>query len=45
MNEDKLGTVMLDEETIARRVAELGAEISADYERDYPGEPVLCITI
>ena len=45
MNEDKLGTVMLDEETIARRVAELGAEISADYERDFPGEPVLCITI
>jgi hypoxanthine phosphoribosyltransferase len=43
--EDTLGKIMYDEETIAKRVAELGAQISADYERDYPGEELLCITI
>ena len=43
--EDTLGKILFDEETIARRVAELGAQISADYEREYPGEPVLCVTI
>lgn len=43
--EDTLGTIMLDEETIQRRVDELGAQISADYEREFPGEPVICITI
>ncbi len=43
--EDTLGSVMFDEETIAKRVAELGAQISADYEREYPGEEVICVTI
>ena len=43
--EDTLGKVLLDEETIRRRVDELGAQISADYEKEYPGESVIIITV
>ena len=45
MNNEVLGNVMLDEETLAKRVKELGEQISADYDRDYSGEPVIIICI
>ena len=40
-----LGEIILDEETINNRVKELGAQISADYDKEYPGEPVIIICI
>lgn len=39
------GEVMLDEETIRRRVREMADEITADYNRDYPGEELLLVCI
>ena len=44
-NKEALGRVMLDEETIAKRVKELGEQISADYDRDFNGEPVVIVCI
>ncbi len=39
------GEIMLDEGTILKRVEELADEITADYNRDYPGETLLLICI
>lgn len=40
-----LGKVMIDEETIGKRVVELGKQITEDYNKECPGEPVIVVCI